>query len=91
MFQLYLSRTSHLRGHANLLSDVVKGWKVMPQQRLILAIERIERALSRLERIELPGSSAPVDPDLRDKHEQLKAETQAAIREIDALLGGVAN
>ena len=56
----------------------------MAQQRLILAIGRIERALSRLERFQ--PQAAVGDPELQTKHDRLKSETQAAIREIDQLL-----
>lgn len=62
----------------------------MTQQRLILAIGRIERALSRLERLPERATAAG-DPDLSAKHERLKSETRAAIREIDELLERSAN
>jgi hypothetical protein len=64
----------------------------MAQDRLIVAIGRIERALSRLEQVDLSigaasGNNAPeTDFALVARHEQLKAETQAAIIEIDALI-----
>ena len=65
----------------------------MAQQRLILAIGRIERALSRLEssRLDKTNLEKPVsttDPELQQKHERLKAEAQAAIHEIDKILAG---
>lgn len=61
----------------------------MAHQRLILAIGRIERALSRLEKtgLEKPAMAAG-DPELQRKHERLKAEAQAAIEEIDTILAG---
>jgi hypothetical protein len=61
----------------------------MATQRLIVAIGRIERALSRLE--QMPQSlPEPVDEDLVHRHETLKAETRAAIGEIDRILAGAA-
>jgi hypothetical protein len=55
----------------------------MAQERLILAIGRIERALSRLEAVKVPTGG---DTELQARHEALKSETRAAIRDIDALL-----
>jgi hypothetical protein len=60
----------------------------MAQQRLIQAIGRIERALSRLEQAPLKTTVSADDSELIAKHEQLKAETQAAIRDIDRILAG---
>ncbi len=60
----------------------------MAQQRLIQAIGRIERALSRLEQAPLKTTGTADDSRLVAKHEQLKAETQAAIRDIDRILAG---
>jgi hypothetical protein len=56
----------------------------MAQERLILAIGRIERALSRLETVKVTAGG---DTELRSRHEALKSEARAAIRDIDALLG----
>jgi len=57
----------------------------MADQRLIVAIGRIERALSRIEQI---PQKPPVhdDQDLALRHEALKAETRSAIADIDRLL-----
>ena len=60
----------------------------MAQQRLIQAIGRIERALSRLEQAPLKTTGTADDSRLVAKHEQLKAETQTAIRDIDRILAG---
>jgi hypothetical protein len=61
----------------------------MAAQRLIVAIGRIERALSRVER--LPDTPLPAaDNELAARHEKLKAETREAIKAIDDLLGGAA-
>lgn len=60
----------------------------MAQQRLIQAIGRIERALSRLEQAPLKTTRTADGSGLIAKHEQLKAETQAAIRDIDRILAG---
>lgn len=59
----------------------------MPDNKLIIAIGRIERALSRLEQLEVPMVSND-DNNLRAKHEALKAETQSVIRALDSLIGG---
>lgn len=59
----------------------------MAAQRLIVAIGRIERVLSRLEQLPKPAS-ASTDSELADRHEKLKAETQAAISDIDRILAG---
>ena len=56
----------------------------MAQEQLILAIGRIERALSRLETIKISAGS---DAELQARHDALKSETREAIRDIDALLG----
>lgn len=56
----------------------------MAQEQLILAIGRIERALSRMETAKISVGS---DAELQARHDALKSETRAAIRDIDALLG----
>ncbi len=59
----------------------------MAAQRLIVAIGRVERALSRLER--LPDTLVPAaDNEVAARHEMLKAETREAIKAIDDILGG---
>jgi hypothetical protein len=64
----------------------------MAQERLIIAIGRIERALSRLEQAGFSydsspkSGSIPLDTALFEKHERLKTETRLAIRDIDALI-----
>lgn len=60
----------------------------MTDERLILAIGRIERALSRLESARR-AAVAP-DPSLAARHEALRACTAEAIARIDALLGAAA-
>jgi hypothetical protein len=62
----------------------------MAQQQLILAIGRIERALSRMEQLSSRPQPSSGDAALQAKHDTLKAETKAAIAEIDRLLGGAA-
>lgn len=57
----------------------------MTAQRLIVAIGRIERALSRLEQLPRPAPTA-TDNGLANRHEKLKAETRAAISDIDRIL-----
>ncbi|MGB5076877.1 MAG: hypothetical protein WBO17_05300 [Sphingorhabdus sp.] len=60
----------------------------MVKQRLIQAIGRIERALSRIEQAPLPQKGLAQDAGLQDKHDRLKLETKAAISEIDRILSG---
>jgi hypothetical protein len=55
----------------------------MADERLILAIGRIERALSRLETVKMQSTD---DSDLSARHEALKSETRSVLRDIDALL-----
>jgi hypothetical protein len=61
----------------------------MAEQRLIVAIGRIERALSRIEQISDRTGSLSSD-DLVQRHETLKAETRTAIADIDRILEGAA-
>ena len=59
----------------------------MAEERFILAIGRIERALSRIEKMAL----SPVDnekPDLSERHKKLKSQILAAIQDIDKILAG---
>jgi len=59
----------------------------MAEQRLIVAIGRIERALSRLEQMP-ERTPAQIDADLARRHEMLKTETRSAIADIDRILAG---
>jgi hypothetical protein len=59
----------------------------MADERLIVAIGRIERALSRVENLATASANTP-DADLADRHERLKKETLDAIRGIDQILSG---
>jgi hypothetical protein len=77
-----------LRSSRFLLNVFSRKVYVMSQDRLIVAIGNIERALSRLEKIEFHKPNLQNDDaELRARHEALKAETRAAIHEIDALIG----
>ena len=59
----------------------------MPQDRMMQAICRIERALGRLEMIDLKGTAQLAEPsDLQLRHDRLRQEAQAAIGDIDNLL-----
>ncbi|MEO0442015.1 MAG: hypothetical protein AAF067_14225 [Pseudomonadota bacterium] len=58
----------------------------MENERVILAIGRIERALSRIENAQNLATVAPVDTGLEQRHEALKQEMQDAIRTIDGLI-----
>ena len=60
----------------------------MADERFIVAIGRIERALSRIEKLTAaPAESAT--SDIVERHEKLKSETLAAIDDIDKILAGV--
>ncbi len=58
----------------------------MAQPQLIMAIGRIERALSRIEQVPRAASNNDSDGALVAKHERLKSETKAAISELDNLI-----
>ena len=62
----------------------------MAQQQLIIAIGRIERALSRIEQAPRPTVNLGNDDQLLAKHEKLKSETKAAIADLDQLISGLA-
>lgn len=62
----------------------------MAQPQLIMAIGRIERALSRIEQAPRATVNMGADSDLLAKHERLKSETKAAIADLDQLLSGQA-
>jgi hypothetical protein len=57
----------------------------MIEQRFILAVGRIERALSRIEKSAIAPASAG-DNDLAERHEKLKSETRMAIQDLDKIL-----
>lgn len=64
--------------------------QVIAQQQLILAIGRIERALSRIEQVPRLVEKTGNDDALRAKHEHLKTETRAVIANLDQLISGQA-
>jgi hypothetical protein len=55
----------------------------MSDDRLMSALSRIDQALARLESVRMPAGG---DPALQAKHDALKAETRAAIGELDRLI-----
>ena len=57
----------------------------MDNERIILAIGRIERALSRIEAAKSVGKAA-ADPALEQRHAALKGEMKQAIETIDGLI-----
>jgi len=59
----------------------------MADERLIFAIGRIERALSRIEKLAI-SPTALDESDLSKRHEKLKSETLAAINDMDKILAG---
>jgi hypothetical protein len=65
----------------------MSGSKNMPQDRMMQAIGRIERALMRLETVELSARKNVSAPsDLQDRHNRLRQETQTVIGDLDRLL-----
>ncbi len=61
----------------------------MSHERLIIAIGRIEHALSKIER-SAGGAKIHADPELMQRHAKLKLETQAIIGELDRIIIGAA-
>lgn len=66
----------------------------MAEDRISQAIERIERALARIEtQAALAGSSArggeSADGELAARHEALRESVAASISELDTLIGGL--
>jgi hypothetical protein len=57
----------------------------MIEQRFIVAVGRIERALSRIEKSAIAPASAG-DNDLAERHEKLKSETRMAVQDLDKIL-----
>ncbi len=57
----------------------------MDNEPVILAIGRIERALSRIESAK-STENRDIDPALAARHEALKSEMQQAIQTIDSLI-----
>src|SRR3546814_19937329 len=56
----------------------------MSDDRMIIAIGRIERALSRIEAAQAPAANA--FKTLQDRHAQLRGETAAALAELNLLV-----
>lgn len=68
------------------LSVGSKLWKMlMDNEPVILAIGRIERALSRIESAK-GTTKTDIDPSLAARHEALKSELKQAIQTIDGLI-----
>lgn len=59
----------------------------MADERFIVAIGRIERALSRIEQMTIPRENL-ANTELLERHTRLRAETEAAVRELDSILSG---
>ena len=59
----------------------------MADERLNFAVGRIERALSRIEKLAI-SPTASDEGDLSKRHEKLKSETRAAIHDMDKILAG---
>ncbi|MEP3224403.1 MAG: hypothetical protein ABJO01_00380 [Parasphingorhabdus sp.] len=58
----------------------------MENERVILAIGRIERALSRIESSQISAPHPQADPALEQRHAALKEEMKQAILTIDGLI-----
>ncbi|HEX8215440.1 MAG TPA: hypothetical protein VF582_08230 [Allosphingosinicella sp.] len=61
----------------------------MPDERAIIAISRIERALARIESAAARSRGAPADGELeqlRQAHQALRGRVEGAITHIDGLL-----
>ena len=58
----------------------------MQNERVIVAIGRIERALSRIEAAKPKDAGSPMDPALEMRHAVLKDEMEQAIKTIDGLI-----
>lgn len=56
----------------------------MSDDRMIIAIGRIERALSRIEAAQAPAANA--FRTLQDRHAQLRGETAEALAELNLLM-----
>lgn len=68
----------------------------MADDRIIVAIERIERALSRLERIAAAPVPAPppvaAHPDhqaLAQRHQRLRSQAESTLSMLDMLIDGI--
>ena len=57
----------------------------MAEERFIVAIGRIERALSRIEKLATTPAAGDAT-DLAERHEKLKSETLSAIQDMDKIL-----
>jgi hypothetical protein len=64
----------------------------MAQEQLMTAIGRIERAISKLEQVQLPVASSG-NQDLQLRYDALKSATEQAVADIDRLISkeGTAN
>ncbi len=58
----------------------------MENERVILAIGRIERALSRIETAKAEAPDTQIDAALEKRHAALKEEMKQAIHTIDGLI-----
>ena len=58
----------------------------MENERVISAIGRIERALSRIETAKMNAKADTLDETLERRHTALKQELQQAIQTIDSLI-----
>lgn len=59
----------------------------MSDDRIIIAIGRIERALSRIESLQPPSDGAL--RAMEEKHTQLRNETSAALADLNQLIGRI--
>ncbi|MBK5264524.1 MAG: hypothetical protein JJE34_04710 [Alphaproteobacteria bacterium] len=59
----------------------------MSDDRIIIAIGRIERAISRIESVQ-PSSEGALRA-IEEKHAQLRSETSAALADLNQLIGRI--
>ena len=52
-------------------------------------MERIDRALARIETQAALASHAPVDPDLAARHAALRGKVEKSLADLDALIAGI--
>ncbi len=61
----------------------------MEEERIVRALARIEAAAKRIEAAAVSTITSKADPDLRERHENLRREARAALSELDSLIGNL--
>lgn len=88
-------KSALIRFTSDICGGVLTCYRIiMSDDALILAIGRLENALTRAERAaeraeNRPAAAAPIgDPGLATRHAALKAEAAKAVEAMDKILGG---